>query len=101
MTEKLKPCPFCGSEQVDIFDSWAEQETKIHWVNVECIDCGAQGASKKGNEAAIAAWNNRSTSLQKAYPEIFSVVSEYVNSSICLHCRELKATARDLLKLYK
>ena len=59
MSEALKPCPFCGSVNVDIFCSFRDKSTDINFVNVECIDCGAQGAAKLNAESAVQFWNNR------------------------------------------
>jgi hypothetical protein len=49
MTE-LKPCPFCGSEELNT------------WIDcVYCTECGAQGpdADDKDLDLARAAWNGR------------------------------------------
>ncbi|WP_370688894.1 Lar family restriction alleviation protein [Xenorhabdus anantnagensis] len=63
MTDKLKPCPFCGSNNVNVdcldyksdYDSW-----------VDCLHCDARGPSSYGNENkdisyknAIELWNKR------------------------------------------
>ena len=50
---KLKPCPFCGSENVrDNYDSG------YFWV--ECVDCGCDGPRSFENyEWAIEKWNRR------------------------------------------
>ena len=56
MANKLKPCPFCGSKDVEVSKS-----LKV----VVCNNCGAYGPD--GNkrydcdeESAIDAWNKRS-----------------------------------------
>lgn len=68
MKEKLKPCPFCGSERVKIIRSGADWNS-----GVECKDCqhniyffkkGVNIAHAKGSKAEeIAAitecWNRR------------------------------------------
>jgi len=50
---KLKPCPFCGSEelemQLDIIDKYA----------VVCLGCGACGRDEATKEKAAASWNRR------------------------------------------
>ena len=51
MTEKLKPCPFCGGKEVKLF-----KEGSI-WV-VECLQCLAKvGATAKAD--VLDFWNSR------------------------------------------
>lgn len=50
---KLKPCPFCGSDDV-VFGAGLEDE-----YYVECWDCGAKIESYNGMEDAVAGWNAR------------------------------------------
>ena len=53
MSEKLKPCPFCGGA--------AELYAPEHYGaprEVMC-DCGARGALSYSKAEAIAAWNRR------------------------------------------
>jgi Lar family restriction alleviation protein len=54
MKEELKPCPFCGSNDLDLC-----YVPKSHWVS--CNVCNAEGPN--GNystvKKAIAAWNKR------------------------------------------
>ena len=52
MTE-LKPCPFCGGE-ADIVVYGATGEHTI-----ECLTCGAEGATEYDKAEAIEAWNTR------------------------------------------
>ena len=54
MTDKLKPCPFCGGEAEKQWGMMA-----IYWV--ECTDCGAEGSQHGSLEEAIAAWNTRNS----------------------------------------
>jgi Lar family restriction alleviation protein len=63
MTEKLKPCPFCGSdnqiiENVSRTLSYRGRPFLRVQFCVNCVDCtcGALGGSIKD---AIAAWNRR------------------------------------------
>lgn len=57
MSNKLKPCPFCGATDVS------------HWISdfgdhvVSCNVCFAQGSPAKTEEKAIAAWNRRTNSV--------------------------------------
>lgn len=49
---ELKPCPFCGSDDVicDMFED-------VYFV--ECWDCCAKVESCNGLEAAVVRWNTR------------------------------------------
>lgn len=64
-SERIKPCPFCGSHNVSCVSSFADPislETVkgfANTVDVECLNCGAQGAIGIGERNAIAAWNER------------------------------------------
>ena len=60
MDEKLKPCPFCGGENIiiDRDDGWENMDTNPDW-NVFCRDCTAT-ITECTREKAIAAWNKRS-----------------------------------------
>jgi len=42
---ELEPCPFCGSDNVSVWDEY-----------VECMNCGANGPSCSN---PIALWNER------------------------------------------
>ena len=64
MSEKLKPCPFCGGAG-EIVRKVTESLTVFYFV--QCLDCGATG-SMEGQEPdspvvgitdAVAAWNRR------------------------------------------
>ena len=50
---ELKPCPFCGSDDV-VFGAALEDE-----YYVECWDCSAKVESCNGLEDALAGWNAR------------------------------------------
>ena len=49
---ELKPCPFCGSE--DVFGDKLEDVYRV-----ECWDCGAKIESYNKLEDAVAGWNRR------------------------------------------
>ena len=49
----LKPCPFCGSEEVLLISSTAR------WVR--CPDCCVAGPVGEDNISAIRLWNKRVT----------------------------------------
>ena len=53
MSEEIKPCPFCGSEMVE-----------IHWTDkticfIECVECEARTGEIEGGDEAIDLWNQR------------------------------------------
>lgn len=52
MTEELKPCPFCGSDDVEALD----MEGKHY---VACYDCALEGPFHDSRAEAVAAWNRR------------------------------------------
>lgn len=52
MTEKLKPCPFCGSDDVVL------DETYMHSY-AQCRVCRAEGGLRDSHDEAAAAWNSR------------------------------------------
>lgn len=52
MTE-LKPCPFCGSEDVQLTG------TDLTGWYVICWDCGGRGGLAHRQEKAIEKWNDR------------------------------------------
>ena len=49
----LKPCPFCGSEDVEIGWFGKDGEAAI------CLGCGSAGPQYTNREKVIAAWNRR------------------------------------------
>ncbi len=53
MTEKLKPCPFCGGEAVLI----SNKEEQLY--SVECKNCDCGTCDHLGAEIAVEAWNRR------------------------------------------
>lgn len=52
MSKKLKPCPFCGSEDVS-----CGRFEDIYYV--ECWDCSASVETYSGIEDAVKKWNRR------------------------------------------
>lgn len=61
MAEKIKPCPFCGSRDVEAF-AQDEEDNPYRAAIVRCHSCDAQSAQMCGStkiEMAIRAWNRR------------------------------------------
>ena len=54
MTEQLKPCPFCGSNNC-VIGKWHPTDCYC----VECQDCGAMSTECINKQYVIKAWNNR------------------------------------------
>lgn len=54
MNEKLKPCPFCGSENVKAF---TEGFQAFSWV--ECMSCHGMMMNNGTDKESIEAWNRR------------------------------------------
>lgn len=50
MSERLKPCPFCGDEA---------EIMGITFVYVKCLNCGVETIGYKEEEDAAFAWNQR------------------------------------------
>lgn len=59
--EKLAPCPFCGSEEIELY-VWAMTDC---W-NVRCEGCGATTLKREGKDTAIKSWNRRAESTGNA-----------------------------------
>lgn len=65
MTEKLLPCPFCGSAEIQFkaegyFQPWKMSTLEL-WYHCACYKCGGakdDGGHKDMNSAAKA-WNDR------------------------------------------
>ena len=61
MTDQIKPCPFCGSDDIDadvIYFPYRTELTKSVWL-VHCLKCHALGPIHIERTGAIAAWNTR------------------------------------------
>lgn len=51
--EKLKPCPFCGGENIFIMDDMCG----LNWAS--CSSCLTDGPVKNTEKEAVMAWNKR------------------------------------------
>ena len=56
--ETLLPCPFCGEDNINIFETDFGQSEEPYQFAVECKSCGAL-VSAEDKDAAVAAWNRR------------------------------------------
>ena len=62
MTEKLKPCPFCGSENVEVFKfniDFAPGKYGVH-----CNDCEISVGRFNMEDDVIKGWNQRGGKLK-------------------------------------
>ncbi len=62
-TIKLKPCPFCGEEEVVAYSCLGmvhPKEKPLLWL-AECQNkkCGAAGPPRRTKQGVIKAWNRR------------------------------------------
>jgi Lar family restriction alleviation protein len=61
MSNQIKPCPFCGSKNVEAF-AQDEDDCPNRSAIVRCHSCDVQSAQMVGStkiEMAIRAWNKR------------------------------------------
>lgn len=60
---KLLPCPFCGSDDIDESFSlgYAGGDKSNPLVATGCMECSATGPDYPTTEKAIAAWNKRAS----------------------------------------
>lgn len=61
MSTQIKPCPFCGSKDIEAFAQY-EEDCPYQSAIVRCHSCDAQSAQMVGANKinmAIAAWNKR------------------------------------------
>ena len=52
---ELKPCPFCGSQDIGLWTSYGYEYLNYVW----CGGCGAKTESFPEEAQAIEAWNRR------------------------------------------
>lgn len=57
MIVKLKPCPFCGSEDISVIDWSTDDENPSYcgW----CSLCNTEGPINESKDEAAEAWNKR------------------------------------------
>ncbi len=56
MSNKLKPCPFCGSNNIYLYKACGVCDDDA-WL--ECLECGVKTKAFRDTDEAIDAWNNR------------------------------------------
>ncbi|MEG0280609.1 MAG: Lar family restriction alleviation protein [Morganella sp. (in: enterobacteria)] len=60
-TQKLKPCPFCGSDDVEILIPYQKKDDSVL---IYCFGCDLR-IKKSSTPEAITAWNRRSPQCEK------------------------------------
>jgi Lar family restriction alleviation protein len=56
--QELKPCPFCGSEELGSF-SVDDPESDENYEQVTCDGCDMMGPESLNREQSAAKWNHR------------------------------------------
>jgi len=59
--EELKPCPFCGSDILEMDRELAEFDNQAERWFITCYECPCQGVIGDDKQEAIEAWNKRTT----------------------------------------
>lgn len=67
---KLKPCPFCGYEEVTI-------KQFVDLFLIKCHSCEAEGPTSVNQEKAVHLWNNRYPYETGEEPEVNEVWKHY------------------------
>jgi Lar family restriction alleviation protein len=86
MSEKLKPCPFCGG-QADIIRS------ANHWFFVRCPACEASKPGFETENDAVEAWNSRSSSAELDELDSANLVASLVQAK--KNIQRLQSVIRD------
>jgi len=68
MVEKLLPCPFCGTENVELYRPVLSSAWAVH-----CDDCGFKGRTGYNVPDAITAWNTRAPADLRSALEVETI----------------------------
>lgn len=63
-TAAAKPCPFCGSTNVEKFDYPFKSNRMLNGCFVYCMACGARCGKYRTIDDAVNAWNTRKDAEQ-------------------------------------
>ena len=96
----LKPCPFCGSVNIGLCSSFGDATTDENYMNAECMNCGAQGATKLGEIRATEAWNKRAGG-GAVNTELLAIVKDLAESNTYSHYKKLQQDARTFIQSMK
>ena len=88
MSDKLKPCPFCGGHA--IIDGCDD----TLWI-VICKECNASIGYKETEQEAIEAWNSR---VQPTFtPDELDAIRRYVRGNCVLLVREFSKIEQSII----
>lgn len=79
--EELKPCPFCGGEEIMF-------EWEANYVSAFCEKCGSRAAFKTSLEEAAASWNART---ERTCKQVITEHNDGMMPPFIVHCSECGA----------
>ena len=83
MAEGLKPCPLCGSRNVEVSSDPCDPRDSV----VRCVDCGAAGPVCFHVERAVGLWNRREErTCRNVYEERVHPMDQCDNGFMCSEC---------------
>lgn len=62
------PCPFCGSEEIELIKVYGG-EMVAHMFSYICKSCGTQGLIKGKKDIALKCWNSKRFVYFKRYDD--------------------------------
>ena len=84
MGEKLKPCPFCGGDNIDIIPADIIAGTP-YW-RIYCYRCGCTQTPISSKDEAIEEWNKRPNPWQTGKPPVEEIDErDKYCYALCLH----------------
>lgn len=81
MSQELKPCAFCGSNDVT-----CEKSFLPPWFRVSCDSCTAEARGAETKEAAIAAWNTRAPQPDDGKEELLKALRSFIGAAFPVAC---------------
>lgn len=92
MSDKIKPCPFCGSNNIYIYkacgvgcdDAW-----------IECLECGTKTKAFRDVDEAIEEWNRR---VEPTFtPDELDAIRRNVRGNCVLLVREFSKIEQSII----
>lgn len=99
MTDKLKPCPFCGGEaRIRDLNIKIPYEGIAHFVG--CCQCDVRsGISFDGEQAAIEAWNTRKP-MDRIVERLEYALNNCIPRINCKECNKREKTVYEMALEY-